>query len=164
MRTILAAIGAALRAVAAFTWVVCKRTGRLVLQLVPDFGASAPAPTPVSSPSRYAPPAGETGGLIERIKAMATAMAMGEDIPAEAFQAVPEQTAAWLMAMDRTMLCRVISARDADLKDHLRGNGSIRGVIACDPRSIADYVEAMERDARPPEPERPAPRRTLAYA
>lgn len=148
MREIIAAIRAVLGAVASIVWVTCKRTGKLIMKLVPDIGGSAPAPArlPVRSGAVGEKRTGATAPTprstsTEVVRELARAMAAGTAKPAD-MKGVSTAVVQWLGTLDRVQLCRLVCAKD--LNEYLAGRDTLK--------DMPPYLEV-------PEP-RPAQRRT----
>lgn len=58
---------------------------------------------------------------------------------------VPEQTFDWLLALDDKMLDAVAAAKPSDLRAHVMGRKSLKGVLICDPTTVEEFTR--RRDA-----------------
>ncbi|HEY8578189.1 MAG TPA: hypothetical protein VIL88_17825 [Devosia sp.] len=159
MRNLLAALGRMLSAMKT-VWEWCGKTGRLVARTVvgtvTGAGAGSDAVT-VDEPAAVIQAADNGLANLRRL-----AGAMAADRVTEADLAnVPDGRIEWLAAMDRGMLARVMCADDATLQAHLRGQRSIRGVLAADADSVRAYRQRQEMSVDVTDAE-PAPE--MAYA
>lgn len=159
MKRLIAAIGAMLGALRTVTeW--CWKTGKMVTRtvLAPFAGGGAPAGA-MADDEPTVPPAVQEAAELDGIRRLAGAMA-ADRVSEEDLEPVADARIEWLAAMDRPMLARVLCASDQALKDHLQGKRTIRGVLAADPDSVAEYRRAMAMV--PDDYDAPAP--TMAYA
>ncbi len=159
MKRLIAAIGAMLGALRQVTeW--CWRTGKLVTRTVLAPFAGGGAPAGAIADDEPAVPAGvRESDELDGIRRLAGAMA-ADRVTEEDLEPVADSKIEWLAAMDRPMLARVLCADDQALRDHLRGERAIRGVLAADRESVAAYNRAMA--AKPDDYDEPAPE--MAYA
>ncbi len=161
MNRIIAAIGAALRAIGRTVWVTCKATGRLVMRVIPDFGGGAPV-QPVSPVNRstHRPAAAAVTELsrqvdkptpaVEALRTLAQKMAGGTDTVQDMLQ-VPAEVVQWLSSLDRVQLCRLVCAKSEDISAYMNRRTDIRG--------MPPFLEPIERPAS----RRTAEQRELAY-
>lgn len=147
MDRIIAAIGAALRAIGRTVWVTCKKTGRLVMHLIPDFGAGAPLPAAAvqrsaqrPSNDNHASQVAEPSGAALAVKSLAQKMAAGS-VTMQDMHNVPADTVKWLSELDHIQLCKLICIED--LGSYMAGRKKVRG--------LPKYLEM---------PPRPSERRT----
>lgn len=123
----------------------CARTGKWIVRTVVSPFAGGGGVPGTEPDDAIQPAAVPDAGKFQRIRDLAGAIATdrldGIDI-----SAVPDSTVAWLGAMDRGMLAKVICAKDEALADHIAGRRAIRGVLAADPASVDAYVNRVDRD------------------
>lgn len=157
MRSIIGTLMSMIRALARWTWTVCKTTGRLVAKLVPDFGASPAQPvtqTTLSESKRAsacaATPWPDTS--FEQVRELARRMAADMAKPAD-FKGISPAIIEWMTSLDREQLCRLVCAEK--LREYINGQASVK--------SMPRYLEPIERPAtrRTVEPE-PAYRPRMA--
>lgn len=154
MHQIIAAIGAALRAMARTVWVTYKRTGRLIMQMIPDIGATAPAPTAVQR--SFQRPSNDNDGRQVReptgaalaVKHLAQRMA-SDTFTMDDMDGVDADVVEWMASLDHQQLCRLICVED--LPGYMSGRKEVRG--------LPPYLQHVPRPA-----ERRTAERDLAYA
>jgi len=106
--------------------------------------ALPPEPAPVAQDNR-AEMAAEDVRHMEALRAVAAHLAAGS-IPKETdLDAIREEDLSWLTAMQRPMLCRIVSASDDALRAHIRRTTNLKGVLLHDPKAVADYRTATRR-------------------
>lgn len=136
MKQILAAIAAAIRSMTRSARIVCRKTGRLILQILPDFGGGGGAAQAI--PSDQAEPsadqAASSPGAVEAVRGLARKMAAGT-VTMQDMHAVHADTVRWLTSLDRVQLCRLVCAAD------LGGYMSRRSEI----RRLPRYLEQVPR-------------------
>jgi len=141
MQGLMAAIARALASVTT-VWRWFGKTGRLVAVQVLGtlFGGSAaeaPVVEPVASARRTdyrLPDIAKT----KKIKALAAAMD-GKDVDHSLFIGVDDPVVNWLSAMTKEMRVKVRLASAIAIEDHMRGRHAIRGVLAFDRESVAEF-------------------------
>ncbi|QYO75623.1 hypothetical protein [Devosia salina] len=140
MDRIIAAIGAALRAIGRTVWVTCKKTGRLVMHLIPDFGAGAPLPAAAvqrrSNDNGARQVTAPTGAALA-VKTLAQRMAAGT-VTMQDMHNVPADTVKWMSQLDHIQLCKLICVED--LGGYMSGRREVRGLPA--------YLQMQERPSK----------------
>lgn len=92
----------------------------------------------------------EADRRLEHIQEIAYALSRGLEIPDQWLVGLSERTMTWIEALSPEMLTGVANAKPEGLQAHIAGVKSIRGLLAFDVDSIADYQRAV---AIKPEPE-----------
>lgn len=136
MKSILARIGAIIRAMSSKAWTWVQEGGRWVMRLVPSTAAQAAEPIIADEPAS-APDAD-----IVAVKAVAAAMAAGIDPTPDQLKGMSDKQLRWLKAMDNRMLCIVAVAEPAQIRAHMRQQASIKGMVPYDDAAIADVIAA----------------------
>jgi len=117
MDRIIAAIGAALRAIAVILWVPCHLTGRLIRKIQHTArGPSIPAVDMSHRPGRRpsndnARQVREPTGAALAVKALAQRMAAGSVTMAD-MHGVDADVVKWMASLDHIQLCRLICVED----------------------------------------------------
>lgn len=159
MKRLIAAIAAAIGAIKTVSeW--CWKTGKLVTRTIIAPFAGGGSPTTMTDDEPVVPAAVQEAGELANLRRLAGAMAAGRET-SEDLEPVSDARIEWLAAMDRPMLARVLAADDQALKAHLKGERSIRGVLAADRESVAEYARQM---AMAPDDYEDAPAPVMAYA
>lgn len=149
--SMLRTVGRALAALAMAVPVMVWEAGKWVLRCMP--GYHPPASTDVFE--QYAEAADEAPVLppvdqrLENIRSIAHALVSRQPIPDALFDGVGQPVVQWLGAMNMEMLLSVSNAAPAALRRHMRGETPIRGLLACDAESIAEYQAAVARESEP---------------
>ena len=147
MDRIIAAIGAALRAIATVVWVTCRATGRLIRKVIQSGDAPAipraEVQRSVQRPSNdnFSRQVREPVGAALAVKRLAQKMAAGGVTMADMHN-VDANVVKWLSGLDHIQLCKLICVED--LTGYMNRRIEIRGL----PR----YLDM---------PPRPSERRTL---
>jgi hypothetical protein len=152
MGQIIAAIGAALRAIGKTVWVTCKKTGRLIMQMIPDFGASAPLPAAAVQRSAQRPgndnharQVSEPTGAALAVKQLAQKMAAGS-VTMQDMHNVEADVVKWMASLDHNQLCKLICCED--LGSYMNGRKEVRGL----PRYLETPPRPAQRRTADPEP------------
>lgn len=139
IKTIMRAIRVALAAMPRLIMKTMEIGGRLVSMLL-----AVPAEPPTPEPAAEY----NTDDVVTYLEAIRTAAAhlAADQVPPEAAANVLSGAeAAWLTALDRPMLCKIVGTGDDALLAHMRRQKVIRGVLAADPQAVADYRAAQRR-------------------
>lgn len=78
------------------------------------------------------------------IKRIAAARLSRKQVTAEHTNELSERTQEWLTLLSMPMLLLVTSAKPSQLREHIAGRRSIRGLLAADQDSINAYREALK--------------------
>lgn len=146
MQRFLAILAALMATLPRYVWRAVTEAGKTVMRLFVE--APSPAPAPRVAPVQQAQ------DDYDSVKNLAKTLLAGQQPTADALKAMPEQTFAWLKALDRQGLAKVALADVAVLRAHMRGGAPMRGLVPYGKAAIADVTEA-----RKPKPA--ARRRTL---
>lgn len=160
IRSIMATVRAVLSSFR-FVWERGAETGQWVLRQVAGTvdGFFAPVPaapdmsnTPYAMPELKRAAAGAEDALANTMVALvqkaAKELATGIEND-ETLSALPDKLIAWLSVMDRAMLCQIVCATPAAVREHLDGKGrGMQRVIACDREAIEMYVASRRRKVR----------------
>lgn len=146
-----AAIRAMLAAMKAMVWKTVRVGDKLISMLVPG-------PAPIE-PVVQDDPAAEVAAVesMTALRNAANLLVQGHTLPPALVKVVPGLQVAWLQAMSRHELCKLILSRDDAIRLHLRGIAPIHGLVPFDAEAIRDVAAAR---AQRPQPAR-VPRRTL---
>jgi hypothetical protein len=133
------------RAMARFTEKWVEIGGQLVRMLVPN-------PAPVFEPDEpqmtEQQPSDDFG---HRVRTTASQM-IDEGVPSpELLASLPVDTRRWLSMCDDEMLRSITRSSDDQIRDHVKGRKSIRGVLCADPQSVYEYAKALAQSAYMPE-------------
>lgn len=148
MKNVAKMIGAVMRAmrVAAQVMVMVPVWvgGRLISMLVP-----APMPAMDELEPAHADERAVTGQESEfmAIRNLAAARFNGQMPSPELLAECGRLPVDWLSAMPRPMLKQVLCSTDSQLRAHMRGRKSIRGLLAYDAQGIEEYRISMIRQA-----------------
>ncbi|HEY8356982.1 MAG TPA: hypothetical protein VIL30_05930 [Ramlibacter sp.] len=86
---------------------------------------------------------------LANIKSIADGLSRGELPNSDLARGLGEHTLQWLMAINSDMLRQVSQAKPDQLREHISGKKTIRGLLAADRESVDAYKQAMARDAEP---------------
>lgn len=89
---------------------------------------------------------------LEHIQGIANALSRGQEIPDQWLVGLSERTMSWIEALSSEMLALIANAKPQDLQAHIAGTKSIKGLLAFDAASVAEYQRAIAQ-ASEPEPE-----------
>nr|WP_295884178.1 hypothetical protein [uncultured Devosia sp.] len=131
MDKIIAAIGAALRAIGRTVWVTCKVTGRLIRKII--HSGDAPAIPRADIPRSTQRPSNDNGVRLVRepagaalaVKSLAQRMAAGT-VAMQDMHNVDADVVKWLSALDHGQLCRLICVDD--LGGYMNRRIEVRGL------------------------------------
>jgi hypothetical protein len=150
MKRLIAAIAAVLRSSVSYVWERCKDTGNLVARAVttilpggggggaPDYGVGA-ANDNDETVAATAPGAGEVD--MRPIRELAAAIVNGGATEAMCAK-VDERTFNWLSNLSRGMIAKILMASDDELRSHLRGKSTIKGLLQADEDSVNAFRQA----------------------
>ena len=143
MKSMLQAIGRAIRAMSRATAGFVKKTIVVAGRLVTIFLPSALPPIDELEPKDV--PANDNLPISEcqPLRDLAYASLQGRMPTAQELGAVTQRQADWLCAMDAEMTRRLLKSSDAEIRAHVLGIRPIRGVLPCDADAIDDYVTAV---------------------
>lgn len=147
MKRLLAGIVAMLRNSVAFVWDKCVKTGAWTLRAVTStFPGGTPEPIvcPANDNVEIEPVLPADDGDMSPIRELAAAIVNGR-ATAEMCARVDERTFNWLSNLDRSMVAKVLLASDGQIRGHLRGKSTIRGVLLADEASVEAYRDAWSR-------------------
>lgn len=133
MKSLFAAISRVLAAMPRFVFERVKEGGKWIMRLV----ASAPAVESM-------PPPAHAIDDLATLKAAAGVLAQGNALEAKHINGLSEARVLWLRALDQRQLCVLMSRKDADLRQHLRGHVKLPGLPAADRATVAALVEARK--------------------
>lgn len=133
---IIAKIGSAIRAFLRKTHQWIKVGGRWIMQSIPG-GAEEVAMSAEPATQASAPDAD-----LGAVKAVAATMAAGMDPAPEDLAKISDKQMQWLQAMDTPMLCRIACADVDQIRAHVRGKATIKGVLHADPAAVEAYLAA----------------------
>lgn len=134
--SIIEKIGAAIRAFLRKTHQWIKVSGRWIMQAIPG-GAEE-----LAMPAEPAAPTSAPDADVTALKAAAASLAADMDPTPEHLSALSERQMQWLMAMDQRMLCRVACAETDQIRAHLSGRATIKGVLRADKEAVDAFVAA----------------------
>ncbi len=140
MSSFIARIAAAIRAICnrAFEWV--RENGRWIQRLVPGGSAPMPAPIVETAPASSA----DDDADILAVKRTAAAMAAGIDPTPEHLKGLSDKQLRWLRVLDQRMLCILAVAEPQQIRAHVKGTETIKGMVPCEAGAIADMKAARE--------------------
>lgn len=146
MRRIFATIAAALRCMPRFVLERVMIAGLWVLKLI-----ATPA-EPELAPAVEVEDAQEirarVSAQLAAVRTTAAHLAAKQLPPRHIVDQLSERDLLWLTALSHKMLCSVVGAGDADLRAHMIGRRSIRGLLICDVDTIKEYKRAIAVQAR----------------
>lgn len=152
--SVLRTIGRALAPLAAVVTTMVWEAGKWILKCMP--GYVPPQPDQVvedyvdaAETAAVAPAADQR---ILNIQALASAIYHGATPRDEWLLGLSERTMFWIEAQNDEMLLKTAQARIEDLQAHIAGQRSIKGLLAYDPATVAEYQRAVAMKAEP-EPE-----------
>jgi hypothetical protein len=161
---LLSAIGRALAALAMVIVEWVESLARFVVRCMPGYVP----PNPDNLVEQYAeavetaPVTPSADQRLENIRTIADNLFRGAAPDPKLAAGLSPATIRWLTAMEPEMLLAVSRAPVEDLQRHVRGERSIRGVLAYDAESVASYIKARESAGAEPDLEyhrrRPRPR------
>lgn len=134
MQRFLAILAAVMAALPRYVWRMVTEGGKAVMRLFVEPPAPAPAP-------RVAPVA-QAQDDYDSVRSLAKDLMLGKQPTQGALAKMPEQTFAWLSALDKQGLAKVAVADVAKLRAHMRGGAPIRGLVPYDKDAIDDVVAA----------------------
>lgn len=138
MKSILAAIRAVLARLAAGTTRWVRKGGHWVLEHIPAFTA-APAPMPMVEPVASAAP-----DDVAPIRRVAGVLAQGKPPQPADLAGIADRHLAWLRQLDRLELCRVLAAKDEQIRAHVKGIAPIRSVPQADAETVSQLKASRE--------------------
>lgn len=148
MRSLMAAVACILGAVMIVVVEWCQALGRFVERCRP--GHVAPDPQDLVCHYLEAVEAAavtpELDQRLQGIQITAEAIFRGNEVTGDMVAGLSANTMAWIEALDAGMLLMVARAEPCDLKEHLIGRKTIKGLLAADPESIATYVRAIQAE------------------
>lgn len=153
--SVLRAIGRALRAMVMTVVVWSEELGKFVMKCMPGYVPHDPQDLvdqyiEVAKAEAAAPKPDERLASIQEV---ADLIFRRQAIPDEILVGLGDKTLMWLEALNADMLLLAAKAKPEDLRAHLAGGRSIKGLLAYDADSIAAYQQALERNAAAPKPE-----------
>lgn len=148
MRALLAAIRNVMRAMrraaARFREDVVEIGGKMVRMLVPS---GVP-----DEPDEAIPAEQPVDDFGHRVRSLA-AQLIDDGVPnPDLMASLPPDTVRWLSVCTDPMLSAVAKASDDELRDHVKGRRSIRGVLCSDAESVREWI-AAQTGSEPDDPE-----------
>lgn len=146
MRSIVAAVGRALAAVAALVVVWCEGLGRFVLRCMPGYAPPDPAAVVemYDDAAQAVDVRPKADAQIAGLQAVANALFRGQVPDAGAIEGLSPKALGWLELLDANMLISVARAKPEDLQAHLESKTTIRGLLRYDDDAIQAYRDAVE--------------------
>ena len=146
MKSIVAAIGRALAAMAALIVVWCKELGRFVLRCMPGYVPPDPADVVemYDDAGQAVNVTPKADAQIAGLQAVADALFRGQVPDASALEGLSPKAIGWLELLDADMLLSVARAKPEHLQSHLNGKATIGGLLRYEDDAIAAYRDAIE--------------------
>lgn len=147
---ILKEVAKMLAAVALLVAVWCESAGKFILRCMPGYRA----PDPGALVEEYVdaaetvPTEPTVDQRMLNIQSIADALFRGEAPDPDLAAGLAPSTMQWLATLNADMLLAVVHARPEDLREHIKGSKTMRGLLLCDPGSVADFQAAVAQKAR----------------
>lgn len=141
IRRILAVVAAITAAMAATVTKWVRRAGTWVLEQI-----TPPAPPTPAQPPELADASSEQADDFKALRRVASLLAMDRLPELEDLVGLHDDHLRWLRVLDRRALCRVLAASDVDLRGHIRGTKTMKGMPRADRDAVADLLRARERN------------------
>lgn len=93
---------------------------------------------------KLVPPQPVLDPKIQAVRKIATLRLAYRPLPLQLLEGMSECRLEWIRTLDVPMLMLLGNATQAQIREHLAGRRSIRGLLAADPDSVAAYKEAIK--------------------
>ncbi|WP_157959916.1 hypothetical protein [Devosia submarina] len=167
MKRVLAMVAKVLAAIPVFVLAWSVDLGRFILKCMPGYRPTDPSElveqyAEAVEQAQVTPAADQR---LEHVRQIAGQLAAGQMPSEDLSDGLSPQAVQWLGVMSPEMLAMVAKAKPEELRQHMKGHRTIRGLLAYDRESVEAYAAAV---AQEPEPEierrrrRPRPERLAA--